>query len=97
MELAKYKFLKALEELSFIKEIYLFGSRARGDNFDNRSDIDLAIVAPSATHKDWLKVQRIIDEADTLLKIDCIKFDNIKDEKFKENIIREKIVIFSRD
>ena len=35
--------LKKIKNLNFVKEVWLFGSRARGDNED-KSDIDLAIV-----------------------------------------------------
>ena len=41
--LNSYRFIRQLTELDFIEQIWLFGSRARGDN-QERSDIDLAIV-----------------------------------------------------
>ncbi len=66
--------IEKLKSLPFIDEIWLFGSRARGDNLE-RSDIDLAILCSSASDSDWLKVNDIIENADTLLKIDCIRFD----------------------
>jgi predicted nucleotidyltransferase len=69
-----YNFMEKLKALPFIDEIWLFGSRARGDN-QNRSDIDLAVLCPKATNDDWLKIINIIENSDTLLKIACIKFD----------------------
>jgi predicted nucleotidyltransferase len=54
--------------LFFIEEIWLYGSRARG-NQRERSDIDLAIVCPQANTQDWQKVLAILDEADPLLQI----------------------------
>ncbi len=63
-----YRFLDFLMELPCVEKIILFGSRARGDYFTN-SDIDLAIEAPTANEKDWLKILQIIDDADTLLKL----------------------------
>lgn len=38
-----YQFIKRLKELPFVDEIWLFGSRARGDA-QERSDIDIAIL-----------------------------------------------------
>ncbi len=38
-----YQFIEKLKALPFIAEIWLFGSRARGDN-GKKSDIDLAIL-----------------------------------------------------
>ncbi|RZI47754.1 nucleotidyltransferase domain-containing protein [Rickettsiales endosymbiont of Peranema trichophorum] len=69
-----YQFITQLKNLPFVDEMWLFGSRARGDHQD-RSDIDIAIVCPEATRDDWLKVTDIVENADTLLKIDCLRFD----------------------
>lgn len=89
-----YQFIETLKNLPFIDEIWLFGSRARGDNRE-KSDIDLAIVCPNATDKDWLSVMDIIENSDTLLKIDCIKFDKNKiSEAFSNNILKDKKVIY---
>lgn len=93
--LTSYQFLEKLKALSFIDEIWLFGSRARGDHKD-RSDIDLAIVCSSES--DWLKVMNIIENADTLLKVDCIQFDKNKISKeFYNNILKDKKVIYMKD
>lgn len=91
-----YKFIQALQELSFIEEIWLFGSRSRGDN-QPRSDIDLAVISPTATNEDWLRVTKIIDNADTLLKIDCLQFgsDDISKE-LHDNILKDKKVIYMK-
>jgi nucleotidyltransferase substrate binding protein (TIGR01987 family) len=92
-----YNFIEQLKSLPFIDEIWLFGSRARGD-YQNRSDIDLAIICPKATEDDWLKVYNIIEEADTLLKIDCIKFDkNNLSREFYNNILKDKKVIYMKE
>lgn len=89
-----YQFISQLKQLPFIDKIYLFGSRARGDNSD-RSDIDLAIDCPNANHTNWVTVMDILDDADTLLKIDCVRF-NEADAALKKNILREGIVIYDR-
>lgn len=89
-----YQFIKNLEALPFVAEIWLFGSRARGDNQD-RSDIDLAILCPKATDDDWLIIMNIIAEADTLLKIDCVRFEKgrISDTLYN-NITKDKKIIY---
>ena len=88
-------FLKELERLNFIDAIYLYGSRARGDEKD-RSDIDLAIEAPRATKEDWNQIDMIIENADTLLKIDCIDLAKVKNKKFLDNILRDRKTLFKR-
>lgn len=92
-----YQFLQKLSQLPFVEEIWLYGSRARGDN-QERSDIDLALVCPTATTNDWFLVREIINTADTLLKIDCVRFDTL-DQKgaFAQNILRDKKVLFKKD
>jgi uncharacterized protein len=84
-----YRFIDRLKALAFVEAIYLYGSRARGDH-SPRSDIDLAVLCPSASQKDWLKVLEIIEESDTLLQIDCLRLDELKDgDRLKEKILRQ--------
>lgn len=94
MEVINYDFIKKLESFSFIEEIWLFGSRARSD-YQDRSDIDLAILCPKATESDWHSIMKVIENADTLLKIDCVRFDTLTDsDKIKDNILKFKKVIY---
>lgn len=92
-----YQFINNLKNLSFIDEIWLFGSRARGDH-QERSDIDMAILCPKATDFDWQEVEDIIENADTLLKVDYIRFDKNKISKeFYNNILKDKKVIYMKE
>jgi predicted nucleotidyltransferase len=43
MRLTDYHFLQEIAALDVVDAIYLFGSRARGDNRE-RSDIDIAVL-----------------------------------------------------
>ncbi len=93
-DILSYNFFNELKSLPFIQEIWLFGSRARGDNFD-RSDIDIAIICNNPNDRDWIKVTDIIENADTLLKIDCIRFDKERlSQQFYDNILKDKKVIY---
>jgi uncharacterized protein len=91
-----YAFIDQLQALPFVEAIYLYGSRARGDHRP-KSDIDLAIVCPTADIKQWQEVLDIIDDADTLLEIDCLRFDELAaDDRLRQNIERDKKVIYER-
>lgn len=75
MQLTDYHFLQQLAALPFVEAIYLFGSRARGEHRE-RSDIDLAILCPDASESDWQSILRVVDDADTLLPIDCVRLES---------------------
>jgi uncharacterized protein len=87
-----YHFLKQLKSLPYIDHIFLFGSRAKGNN-DERSDIDLAIDCPKATDQQWNQVMKIIENSDTLLKIDCVRYDHIKNRIFLNAILKNHYVL----
>lgn len=94
--IAKYDFIAKLKALSYIDAIYLFGSRARGD-FRHDSDIDIAIACPSASDMQWHTIEEIIENADTLHAIDCVRYDSIQDKKYLNNIDHDKHAIFVRE
>ena len=79
-----------------MKKIILFGSRVRKDNIE-RADIDLAILCPKANDKDWLDIVDIIENADTLLHIDCLRFDQLSEKsKIKRNILDEGVSLYEQ-
>ena len=91
-----YQFIKKIARLPFVEEIWLYGSRARGDNAE-RSDFDIAITCKDATNMQWQSVMEIVDSADTLLKIDCIRFDTLRDsDKLKSNIEACKYTLYQK-
>jgi predicted nucleotidyltransferase len=78
-----------------VERVWLFGSRARGDNFE-RSDIDLAIEAPAMDDHDWLKIKLDFeDEAPTLLLIDLVRLEEAP-EDLREQIRDEGILVYER-
>lgn len=92
-ELKKYEFIGKIKKLPFVKELWLYGSRARGDNRE-KSDIDLAVVFNrDIVDSEWYEVLDIVDNRDTLLSIDCVRFDRIKDDDFRNNILKDKVVL----
>ena len=69
-----YEFVKTLVHLVYVDEVWLYGSRARRDN-SSCSDIDSAIVCPTATDEEWRLILDVLAKVDLLLKIDCVRFD----------------------
>jgi predicted nucleotidyltransferase len=85
-----YRFIEQLKALPFVEAIYLYGSRARGDN-PERADIDLAIDCPTASREEWSQVMEIVEDADTLLHVDCVRLDQLSEGRFRDNIERDKV------
>ena len=95
MNFEDFNFFQELKKQPNIEEIWLYGSRARGD-FSDRSDIDLAILCPSATSEEWMKIEEILDSADTLLKIDGLRFETLPaSDTLRKNILKFKKVLYS--
>ncbi|MBP9765248.1 nucleotidyltransferase domain-containing protein [Candidatus Babeliales bacterium] len=90
-DILKYQFLKQIKQLPFVEKVILFGSRARGIH-RSRSDIDIAVVCPNATIAQWLQILDIVDNADTLLTIDCVRFDTA-DTQLRDNILKDGVEI----
>ncbi len=94
-DLNRYKFFDVLAALPFVEAIYLYGSRARGDN-RNRSDIDLAIRYGDDDPYYRSAVHGILDTADTLLSIDCVDMNKTTKE-LREAISEEGILLYEQD
>ncbi|KIY23136.1 MULTISPECIES: nucleotidyltransferase domain-containing protein [Mesobacillus] len=76
-----------------IKKVVLFGSRAHGDH-SPRSDIDLAIIAPDLSSRDWLTfTETLEEELETLLKIDVINL-SMASKKLKDEVDQCHIVLY---
>ncbi len=86
---------RRLAEHPAVERIWLFGSRARGDNFE-RSDIDLAIEAPGIDRGEWAGLHLDLEEeADTLLLIDFVLMDDLP-ESFRRRVHREGSLLYER-
>lgn len=75
-----------------IKEIYLFGSYARGEANKN-SDVD--IFCEKGTARTFIEQQRLIDELEEALgkHVDLIPFSSKMSETLEKNIMEDRIKI----
>lgn len=78
-----------------VERVILFGSRARGDAED-RSDIDLAIVAPGALTRQWLDLIFLLEQADTLLSIDVVRWEEAS-PSLQERILAAGTILYERE
>ena len=73
-----------MSSFSEIKEVKIFGSRARG-NFQLASDIDLALFG-EINDKTLRHIFSELDELPTPYKFDVIAYDNIDNPDLKKSI-----------
>lgn len=85
---------KILSECASVERAMLFGSRARGDNKE-RSDYDVAIFG-DVSAEDKLHIFLRCEDLPTLLKIDVAYVDELEEDRFLENILKEGIVFYDR-
>ncbi|HXF28299.1 MAG TPA: nucleotidyltransferase domain-containing protein, partial [Chlamydiales bacterium] len=97
MKITEREFVQKIAHLPFVDEIWLYGSRARGSE-KNRSDVDLAIVCPRPNEHEWQQILAIIEDSDTLLKIDCVRFDSVKQNSlFYNEIVQDRKLIYTKN
>jgi len=90
----QHQLLYLLSAQPEVEKIFLFGSRARGDA-EERSDIDLAIVAPTATIRQWLDITFLLEQVDTLLPIDLVRWEEAA-APLRDKILAEGEILYER-
>ena len=87
--------LREIEKIKIkykIPKVLLFGSRARQD-FQKNSDIDLCVFGDDQIKEIFYKISNEIDDINTFYSFDILFFDDIKNEKLKEDILKEGVEI----
>ena len=83
-------------QIPAISRVVLYGSRARRDHHD-RSDFDLAILAPKISAQDWAQfVLDVQEHAPTLCGVDVIRFEQSTATGLAAAIAHEGIEIYVR-
>ena len=78
-----------------VEKVILFGSRARGDERE-RSDIDMVVVGPKITDREWLEMWFYAEEeAPSLLFIDLLRYETAP-KHLKDSIDKDGIAVYER-
>ena len=77
-----------------VKTVLIFGSRAKG-NFENGSDIDLAIE-DEVSAEELEKIKNELEDLELLYGIDIISYKKLKDEPLKQHIDRVKKIFYKK-
>ncbi len=81
-----------------IDHVVVFGSRAK-NTFQDGSDIDLAVFAPTMSHDRFSQLWNQLDELPLIFKLDVLHWDSLGNQPLKEKILRDgrKIYPISAD
>ena len=85
---------KILEEIK-AEKIVVFGSQVRSDHRKS-SDIDIALFGVK-NKKTFLLKDKLNEELNTLLDVDLVSFDDLENEKLKDRILKEGVIIYERN
>ncbi|PWH81231.1 nucleotidyltransferase domain-containing protein [Brumimicrobium oceani] len=78
-----------------VERIIVFGSRAR-DDYEEFSDIDLAIDCPNMTKYDWLKLKEFVTyDLNIFIRISLVPY-HLNPTELKERIITNGITIYEK-
>ncbi len=94
-DITAYDFFAKLKALPFVQAVYLYGSRARGDH-DDWSDIDFAVMCPSASSLQWAEVSETVANEEVLVPVAVVRYDTITDLGFKAQIDKDKKELYRR-
>ncbi len=81
------RILTALRRNAKIREIVLFGSRAKG-NYQKGSDIDIAVSADGLSIGELLHLKSELDDLMLPYNIDLVVYEDIRNRNLREHIDR---------
>ena len=79
-----------------IKKIFLFGSRARGDNRSPHSDIDIGVIATKKLSLLRLaKIEEALDRIQTLHTIELVDFTR-REDAFTKEALKDIVILYEK-
>ena len=76
-----------------IESVLVYGSRANS-SYRSSSDIDLAVIAPTMTEREFSRLWSALDDLTILFKLDIVLFDSHSNAALKRNIIADSVVLY---
>jgi predicted nucleotidyltransferase len=76
-----------------LERVWIFGSRARND-WRPRSDVDLAVDAPTWTRRDFGAFEEAMRELPIVYPLDMVLWQSVTTPIFKEQIARDRKVFW---
>ena len=78
------------------KKLFLFGSRARRDNKNPHSDIDIGVVAENRlSFLHLAKIEGALDRLDTLYTVEVVDFTQ-REDAFTREALRDMVLLYEK-
>jgi proline iminopeptidase len=71
----------------------VYGSRATGA-YRSYSDIDIAVMAPAMTDREFSSLWNALDDLPILFKLDAVHFERVVNPRLRENILNEGVDLY---
>ncbi|SFV13630.1 nucleotidyltransferase domain-containing protein [Pseudoduganella namucuonensis] len=78
-----------------VEEVLVHGSRATG-GYKPHSDIDLAVIAPAMTEREFSRLWNMLDDLPILFKLDVVLFEQVTRPALKQNIQDKGVPLYRR-
>ena len=85
---------RTFRRFPFVREVKIFGSRANG-TARRDSDIDIAVLAPDASLREWAELTEAVEETPIIHEVDLVRLDETGGESLRGKIAREGLNLFS--
>lgn len=89
------KIIEKITQKVEVDKIMIFGSSVRKDG-SPKSDIDLAIFGLKEIEKLPVLKEELNEEIPTLRDIDIVVFEQLTNERLKQRILEEGVIIYER-
>lgn len=85
-----------LDTMPNIDKIFLFGSRARGDNRSAHSDIDIGVMATKKLSLLHLaRIEEALDQLQTLYTVEIIDFTQ-REDAFTKEALKDIVILYEK-
>jgi len=91
----EYAFIEELSMNRNVEKIILFGSRSR-DDYENYSDIDLAVECPKMPKFEWLKLKEYVTfDLNIFIRISLVPY-HLNPKVIKNRILNAGIILYEK-
>lgn len=89
-----HSIIRVCLDFKTVRRVLLYGSRARGD-YQQGSDIDIAIDAPMMDDKEFARLWNALDDLPIIYTMDIVHLQSLKNQRLLDAIHHDGRVLWS--